>query len=171
MTPPERPWLPPGRPPWAPPPPRSPWWRGLGRRVTDTAALVLLVPSTPRQVEPPEGWPPAGGNWEGGTVRDGRRLYHEPWVGWRDDGPAQPHPLHREPATANRRARAGWWLHRRRHGVVAVTALAVVTGYASVVVAFCDRTVPTMRSGAVLVGASAVAVAALLGVVLWAHRD
>lgn len=44
MAPRERPWLSPGRPPWAEPEPAPPWWEGLGVRVALVAALVLLDP-------------------------------------------------------------------------------------------------------------------------------
>ena len=128
-------------------------------------------------------WPPAGGNWEGGTVHAGRRLYHEPHTGWRDDGPANTSPylppparltdghIYRDPRTLRRRSRLARWLHQRRHGVVAATALLVVAGYATTLLIFFERTLPTMRAAAALVAAAIVLVALLLAVVIWARRD
>lgn len=136
-------------------------------------------------------WPgPVGGNWEGGTVVDGRRWVHVPWVGWMEvsrgvNGPAVtgaspflPEPnrlvlgvIYRDPRTLRRRARLGRWLHQRRHAVVFLTSLAVVVGYAAVFVAFFDRGMPTMLSAAALVAAGLVLVAMLLAVVLWSRRD
>jgi hypothetical protein len=139
-------------------------------------------------------WPPSGGNWEGGTVANGRRFYHEPHVGWRDAGPvgaspfyappagpspssARPEPdrlvlgrIYRDPRTLSRRARLARWLHERRHGVVAWTAVTVVLGYAAVFVLFFDRVLPTLRDGLALAGAGGVLVLLLLSVVLWARR-
>lgn len=130
-------------------------------------------------------WPgPVGGNWEGGTVHDGRRWTHVPWHGWRDDGPAEagvflrPEPnrillgsIYRDPRTMRRRARLARWLRARRHAVVLLTVVSVVVGYAAVFVFFFDRTMPDMRSAAALVAVALAAVGLLLSVVLWARSD
>lgn len=129
-------------------------------------------------------WPPAGGNWEGGTVVDGRRLYHEPHAGWRDDGPARPagpyqrppRPdrigrVYRDPRTRRRRSRAARWLHRHRHGILGWAVVAVVAGYATTIVLVFDRTLPTIRTAGILVAVAIALVALLLAAVLWACRD
>lgn len=131
------------------------------------------------------GWPPPGGNWEGGTVIDGRRLVHVPHVGWCDNGPAgPPRPyvhrpparltdgrIYRDPRTMRPGPRLARWLHLRRHGIVALAALLVVAAYAATILLVFDRTLPTLRSAAALVAVGAVAVAVLLPLVLWARRD
>jgi hypothetical protein len=133
--------------------------------------------------QPPGAWPAAGGNWEGGTVTDGRRLVHVPWEGWHDAGAASSHPflppprrltdgkIYRDPRTLRRRSRLARWLHQRRYGVVALTAFAVVVGYCAVFVVFFDRTMPDLTSALVLAGVAAVLVGVLLSVVLWSRRE
>lgn len=117
-------------------------------------------------------WPgPVGGNWEGGTVVDGRRWTHVPWEGWRDDGPSLPEPDRLARGRVYRRSRLRRWLRRHRHGVVTLTALGVLGGYAAVVIVFFDRTLPTLRSAGALVAAAVVLVGVLLSVVLWSRRD
>jgi hypothetical protein len=120
------------------------------------------------------GWPPPGGNWEGGTVVDGRNWEHVPHRGWRDVGPARPHRLgqiYRDPRTLRRRSRLARWLDVRRHSVLAVTVVAVVVGYATTVAVTFDHTLPTMRTAGVLVIVGGVLVGVLLTVMVWAHRE
>lgn len=143
--------------------------------------------------QPSGSWPPAGGNWEGGTVYGSRRLYHEPHAGWRDDGPvhtASPfvaastdpartsrvwnptgtriHYGGRYPARRHLLAR---WAGENRARVVTGTAVFVVLGYAATVLLFFERAIPTFRSAGALVGVGAVLVALLLSVVLWSRRE
>jgi hypothetical protein len=145
--------------------------------------------------QPPGTWPAPGGNWEGGTVYQSRRLHHTPNQGWVDAGPATTSPFLPPPpaqlpacpvSTATVSPAAGQRIHyggrypRRRHllarwlrarssSVVAATSVLVVVGYAVTLAVCLDRMLPTFELAAALVAVGAVLVMLLLSVVLWAH--
>lgn len=142
--------------------------------------------------QPPGPWPETAGNWEGGTIYNGRLLHHEPYTGWVDAGPAhtsrafiQPpgdptetsrvwnptgQRLHYGGRYPRPRHRLTRWLAAHRYGVVAATAVLVVLGYATTLWLTLERTLPTFRVAAALVAVGAVLVTVLLSVVLWARR-